>query len=116
MSHSKSFTIIKKMKFKLKKKHWLIAISACLLIFMVKMCETEDIASLYKKDSEDVQNLEELQYETDSLLTEVIKEIDIKRHKYNKELDSLNNMVLSENLTSEQVSELKKKIKETEGS
>jgi hypothetical protein len=83
---------------------------------MVKMCETEDIASLYKKDSEDVQNLEELQYETDSLLTEVIKEIDIKRHKYNKELDSLNNMVLSENLTSEQVSELKKKIKETEGS
>jgi predicted transcriptional regulator len=114
LSHSRSFTIIKKMEFKLKRKHWLIAISACLLIFIVKMCETEDIAHIYQKDSEDVQSLEELQNEADSLLTEVIKEIDTQQHKYNKELDSLNNIVLSDNLTSEQVSRLKKKIKETE--
>jgi len=102
------------MEFKLKKKHVFIAIGACLLIFMVKMCETEDIKNLYEKDSEDIQSFEDLQNETDSLLTEVIKKIDIKQHNYNKELDSLNKIILSDNLTSEQVSRLKRKIKETE--
>jgi len=102
------------MEFKLKKRHVLVAIAACLLIFMVKMCESDDFATVYQKDREDIEKLGELQYESDSLLTEVLHNIDTKQHQYGDELDSLNNIILNDNLTVEQVDRLKKKIRDTE--
>lgn len=101
------------MEFKLKKKHGLIAIGACLLIFMVKMCETEGF-DINKQDNKDVKSLVELQHESDSLLTLMLEEIEIKQSKYNKELDSLNNIILNDNLTVEEVNTLKQKIKDTQ--
>ena len=99
---------------KLKKRHIAIAVAACLLLFMVKMCESDDFTVVNKKDKEEIEQLGVLQHESDSLLKEVIHEIDTRQHQYGGILDSLNNIILNDNLTVEEVKRLEKKIEDTE--
>jgi len=96
------------------KKAIIIGASAGLLFFMVKMCETEKISQYNYGGKDDIEILSDLQKESDSLLTEVLQDIDSKQRKYEYELDSLNNIILNDNLTVDEVNKLKKKIIYTE--
>lgn len=91
-----------------------MALAAGLLILTVKMCESDGYTTLSKQTKEDVDNFENLQHESDSLLTEVLHEIDVKHHKYTDELDSLNKIITNGSLSSEEIAKLKKKIKDTQ--
>jgi len=103
-----------KKKFTMKRKHWIILISAGLLFFMVKMCEAEDFSLKNKKEKEDIAELEQMKDDSDSLLTEVIKGIKDREFKYNKELDSLNDLANSGELSKEEIKKLEWEIGKTE--
>jgi hypothetical protein len=92
----------------------IIASSAMALMFMVKMCKSDGLSEIYKKDHEEIQHLGELQNKSDSLLKEVLHDLDTKQHQYGDEIDSLNGIILNDNLTQEEFDKLKKKIKKTE--
>jgi len=77
---------------------------------MVKMCESGDLDLLNQKDKEEIKKVEVLQQESDSLLTEMLHDIDTKQHQYNFELDSLQQAVSNDSLTDEEILKLEKKI------
>lgn len=99
---------------KIKKRHIFIGICALLLITTVKMCEADDYAEQNKLEMEEIEELEYMQHTSDSLLQEVLHDIDTKRNQYGDEIDSLNNIILNDNLTVEEVKALKRKIRDTE--
>jgi hypothetical protein len=98
----------------IKKRHIFITLAACALIATVKMCKSEDYTILSQQAQDEVENFEHLQHESDSLLTEVLHEIDTKQHQYDDELERLNKIILNDNLSSEQIESLKKKIVSTQ--
>ena len=98
---------------KLKIKYAVIAISAILLLLTIKMCEADDYTAMNIQEQEDLKGFEILQHESDSLLAEVLHEIDTKQHKYSDELNRLNEIILNDNLTVEEVHALKKQIIDT---
>lgn len=99
---------------KIKKRHILIAASACILTFIVKMCEVEDFSIIKEKEQEEIHNISNLKNKSDSLFREVIKEIEIEKITYHQEIDSLNNIILNDNLTVEDVEKLKRQIRRAE--
>jgi anion-transporting ArsA/GET3 family ATPase len=99
---------------KLKKRHIFIGVCALLLIATVKMCEADDYAEQNRIEMEEIEQLEYMQHTSDSLLQEVLHDIDTRQHQYSDELDSLNNIILNDNLTVEEVKKLQKKIDDTE--
>ena len=86
---------------KLKIKHAVIAISAILLLLTIKMCEADDYTAMNLQEQEELESFEVLQQQSDSLLTEVLHDIDTKQHQYSDELNRLNEIILNDNLTEE---------------
>lgn len=102
------------MNIKIKKRHIFVAICALLLIAVVKICEADKNYLHDKFKIEETEKLKHMQETSDSLLQEVIRDTNVRRHKYGNELDSLNKIILNNNLKVEQMERLHKKISKTE--
>ena len=94
----------------INKKYLLIGISACLLIFMVKMCES----TKYQIDQTKVEEFKQMQNTGDSLLMEIVSSMDNKDSVYVNRLDSLNQLLSQKNISKTEKIRLEKEIVRTE--
>lgn len=94
----------------INKKYLLIGISACLLIFMVKMCES----TKYQIDQTKVEEFKQMQNTGDSLLMEIVNSIDSSENVYVNRLDSLNQLLSQKNISKTEKTGIEKEIVKTE--
>ena len=94
----------------INKKYLLIGISACLLIFMVKMCES----TKYQIDQTKVEEFKQMQNTGDSLLMEIVNSIDSSENVYVNRLDSLNQLLSQKNISNTEKTGIEKEIVKTE--
>ena len=102
------------MDIKLKKRHWFLIATACVWIFFVTMCKSKDYTEINLHEQQEIEELHQMHNQSDSLLQEMLYNIEQRQEGYNNELDSLNHLVENEELSHQEILKLEKKIRETE--
>jgi len=78
---------------KLQAKYVFIILSAITLIFMVKMCKSDDFLLNYQEEKIQVNEIQHMQATSDSLLNELLIEFEGRDNMYKQSVDSLHGII-----------------------